>query len=78
MTLISCVKCDSSSSRVAGLAKEGWLDPNQVDSLDLAAVNHTSDSWVDTGCRPGLSVKPVLTTTHEETLMQVKFEIFPY
>ena len=72
MTLISCVKFDSS------LAEEGWLDPNQVDSLDLAAVNHTSDYWVDSGCRPGLSVKPVLTTTHEETLMQVKFEIFPF
>ena len=71
MTLISCVKCDRSA---AGLA-EGWFDPNQVDSVALAAVNQTSVGSIY--CRPAC----VTSAAREEETFQwerlgTMFQIF--
>ena len=60
VTLISCVKCDRSA---AGLA-EGWFDPNQVDSVALAAVNQTSVGSIY--CRPAC----VTSAAREEETFQ--------
>ena len=60
VTLISCVKCDTSA---AGL---WWFDPNQVDSVALAAVNQTSVGSIH--CRPLLPLhlcSPPLSITRK-------------